>query len=85
MIYHVYCIRDRLVGFLTPTIDQSDPVAMRNFEMSIDSVKRDRSLMAFRPSDYALYRIGDFDTDTGELLPTVPPVTICTGDGFLEV
>lgn len=85
MIFHMYSIRDRLVGFMTPTIEQSDPVAMRNFQMACDSAKRDRSLMAFRPSDYSLYRIADFDSDSGELIPSFPPVTVCSGDSFLEV
>lgn len=85
MIYHMYCVRDCLTGFMSPTLEQSDPVAMRNFEMAVDSIKRDRSLMAFRPSDYSLYRIADFDSDTGEIVPTFPPVTVCTGDSFLSV
>lgn len=85
MKYGVYCIRDSLVGFLTPTLEPSDPVAMRNFAMAVDSSKRDRSLMAFRPSDFILYRIAEFDTDTGELDPHIPPITICHGNGLEAV
>lgn len=85
MILHVYSVRDRLTGFMTPTVESSDPVAMRNFEMACSSLNRDKSLMSFKPSDYSLYRIADYDTDTGELIPSFPPVTICSGDSFTEV
>lgn len=83
MIFHVYSVHDRLTGFLTPTVDQSDPIAMRNFEMAV-SVSKDSSLMSFRPSDYSLFRIADFDTESGKLIPVFPPEYICSGDSFVE-
>lgn len=85
MIYHVYAIRDRLTGFMTPSIESSDPVAMRSFEMVCSSHNSEKYVTAFKPSDFSLYRIADYDTDTGELIPTFPPVTVCSGDSFKEV
>lgn len=82
MIYNVYSIRDELTGFMTPVVEHSDAVAMRNFQMACSASKRDTSLMAFRPSDYILYQIGTFDTDSGLISPVVPIVRVCSGDSF---
>lgn len=79
MKYGIYCIRDSLVGFMTPTLDQSDASAMRNFAMALDASKRDSSLMAFKPEHFDLYKLGIFDTETGaiDLVPYRDP--ICCG------
>lgn len=79
MIFRMYCTHDSLTGFLSPVLDQNDASAMRNFAMAC---QEGQSLMTFRPSDYTLYHIADFDSTTGELLPTVPPEVICRGDSF---
>lgn len=82
MIYRVYSIRDRFSDFMPPVLEQSDPIAMRNFEMAVSAQKRDTSIMAFRPSDFSLYHIADFDSDSGVLSAVVPPEIICSGDSF---
>lgn len=79
MKYNVYCVRDELVGFMTPTIDQSDAIAVRNFLMACDSVRRDSSLMAWKPSDYSLYRVAVFDSDSGSITPVSPIERVCSG------
>lgn len=82
MIYSMYSIRDSLVGFMTPVLEANDPVAVRNFSMACDNMKRDQSVMAWRSSDFALYRIAMFNTETGELRPLVPPELVCNGDSI---
>lgn len=60
--YSVYSIRDVKSGFLTPTVEINDDVACRNFSHAIqtgDSVFRTHA------RDFALYRIGTFDVETG--------------------
>lgn len=69
MIYPVYAIRDSRVGFMTPTLDQNDPAATRNFA---HAAMEPSSLMHSHPSDFDLYRVGEFDTDSGEIKPCVP-------------
>lgn len=82
MIFSVYSIRDHLTGFMTPVLEQSDAVAMRNFEMSCAEMSGQRSLMTFRPSDFSLYRIATFDTDSGLFSVVSPPELVCQGGSF---
>lgn len=62
MKYSVYVIRDLKVGFMSPTVDHNDASAIRNFE---HAVKNTSSLMNSHPEDYTLYRIGEFDSESG--------------------
>lgn len=82
MRYTMYSIKDSLSGYMTPVLEANDPVAVRNFAMACDAVKRDQSVMAYRPSDFGLYKIGEFDTELGVLSPLVPPELLCTGDSL---
>lgn len=85
MKFCMYSIRDRLTGFMTPVLDQTDALAIRNFRMACDSQKRDQSIIAFSPSDFSLYHIADFDSETGIISPISPLDFICQGDSFSEV
>ena len=69
MKYPMYSIRDAKVGFMTPTIDQNDAAASRNFEHAVLNAA---SLMNSHPGDYALYRIGEFDTESGAITGCLP-------------
>ena len=69
MKYPIYSIRDSKVGFMTPTIDQNDASAARNFE---HAVMNSASLMNSHPGDYALYRIGEFDSESGDIFGCMP-------------
>lgn len=82
MILSVYSVRDRLVGFLTPVLEQNDAIAMRNFSMACDKSSHDSTLMTWKPSDYSLYRIASFDSDSGLISPVSPPELVCSGDSF---
>lgn len=69
MKYPMYSIRDAKVGFMTPTIDQNDASAARNFEHAVHNAA---SLMNSHPGDYALYKIGEFDTESGAVTGCMP-------------
>ena len=75
MIYPIYAINDALVGFQSPTLMNNDAFAMRSFSESFADVKS--------PQDYALFKIGMFDTETGEIIPEVPSV-ICRATDFVK-
>lgn len=77
MTYSVYCIRDKYTGFMAPAIDMNDDSAKRNFAFAINN---NPGVMNFAPSDYDFYRIGTFDSKTGELRPVVPIDFICNGN-----
>lgn len=76
MIYGVYAIRDSLTGFLTPTVDVNDPAAVRNFT---SAVLTPGALFDTAAKDYDFFRIGDFDSDTGQLIPLFPPQHLANG------
>lgn len=69
MKYPIYSIRDAKVGFMTPTVDANDASAARNFE---HAVLNSASLMNSHPGDYALYKIGEFDSDSGAVTGCMP-------------
>lgn len=69
MKYPIYSIRDAKIGFMSPTVDMNDPAAVRNFA---HAVRNSASLMNSHPNDYALFRIGEFDSETGEVTACLP-------------
>lgn len=79
MILGVYAARDALAGFMTPVVEQSDAIAMRNFRMACDAAGRDRSLMSWRSTDFSLYRLATYDTETGVVVPVTPITLVCSG------
>lgn len=76
MTYPVYSIRDEKTTFLPPEVAQNDDQMMRNFAMMVHSPS---SPVGFAPRDFALYKIGEFNTETGYLSPVVPIQLICWG------
>lgn len=81
MIYRMYSILDNLSGFMTPVLEQNDAIAMRNFQMACES-QQAQSLMSFKPSDFMLYHIADFDTSTGIVKNVSPLELVCSGSDF---
>lgn len=76
MILGVYCIRDIKAGWLTPTTDQNDATASRNF---IHAMKNQNSLLYTHPKDFDLFQIGSFDTETGLLHGFAGPELVFEG------
>lgn len=79
MIFGVYSLRDVKTGFCNPTFDANDSVATRNFFHAIDQSK---SIMRFAPEDFDLYKLADFDTDTGIITSLLQPMLIAQGVNF---
>lgn len=78
MIYKIFTIRDQKSGFLNITLDQNEACAIRNFEHACSKTD---SLMFTHASDYDLYEIGEFDTDTGLISPlTIPKIRVSGAD-----
>lgn len=70
MMKKVYCIKDRLQGFLSPFTDTNDEVAMRNF----DAGCKNNNIIYFNPEEFSLWRVGEFDTDSGQLVSLPSPL-----------
>ncbi len=76
MNYSIYCVRDNKTSFMTPTIDQNDGSAMRNFAYAVEHT--DGILSASR-QDFDLYKLGSFNSDTGRITPLTVPELIMSG------
>ena len=66
MKFGVYAMKDNLSGFLTPTFEVNDDVAMRNFAYA---VSHKDTLLYAEKKDFDLYKIGEYDSETGHLEP----------------
>lgn len=75
MIYTVYSIKDTKTGYLQPMFDLNDASAQRNFE---HATRDTNSLMYTHGSDFELFRIGEFDSESGNLVP-LEHTFICGG------
>ena len=75
MVNKVFAIRDVLNGYGAPMLDHSDATASRNFKYAISS----NPSIGFKPSDYELYCIGEYDSDTGSMIPLPSPILIMRG------
>lgn len=68
MIKGLYCIRDYKVGYTAVIADDNDAVALRSFKMALAP----DTIMYNNPKDFALFRVGSFDTDTGFITACEP-------------
>lgn len=85
MKYNLYCVRDVKANlFWQPQMDSNDETAKRGFAMMINSSDA-RSLTGFAPKDFDLFRIGEFDSETGEVTNLKANEFICNGRAMLEV
>lgn len=82
MIYGVYSIRDAKTGFMSPVIEVNDAAAARNF---FHSVSTSEGILFTYASDFSLYLIGKFDSDSGVLEPAVPRILVAEGSHALRV
>lgn len=76
MKYPVFAWRDVIQGFGAPQLFLNEEIAKRDFGYRINL---EDSPMQYKPSDYELYRIGDYETDTGRMQPLDVPVFLING------
>lgn len=72
MIKNIYVLRDKLTGYLAPMVDDNDNIAKRNVAhaLQLDSTLTVHSKL----TDFSLCRIGEYNTDTGVIIPISPEV-----------
>lgn len=76
MKMNVYSIRDIHVGFMSPSLDQNDETAARNFAFAVSN---NPGVLGFRPGDFDLYCIGVFESDNASITPINPIRMIVNG------
>lgn len=80
MKFSVYSMRDSVSGlYNSPTFEQNDAVAYRSFKYAVNN----NGFITFNAHDVDLFKLGDFDNETGELIPCTP-VKIADGVSVLE-
>lgn len=80
MVKNMYSILDVNVGYGMPLMQDNDAVAMRNFENACSDKS---SVFATHSSDFSLWCIGTFDSDTG-VLESCLPRKICNAYDFVS-
>lgn len=73
----IYCIKDARSGWLTPTVENNDSVAYRNFAHAVLNAG---TVLTSHKKDFRLYLIGYFDTDSGAIDSIVPSLIADGGD-----
>ena len=76
MKYPCFAIRDIKQGFGYPRLNLNEAMMKRQFGYEIN---QEGSLMEYAPSDYELYKIGEYDTDNGRMYPDDVATFICNG------
>lgn len=82
MNYGVYALRDIYYGFLTPTFQENDAVALRGFLQAIDSPDVSHSIIAYKPEHFSLFRLGEFNSREGKFKLLDVPELLCDGSAY---
>lgn len=69
----LYAIKDVKSGFSDPCIQVNDAVASRSFERQVPRLS---DHLGIPTSDFQLWRIGQFDVDSGMLIPDTPELLL---------
>lgn len=70
---NLYSVQDMKVdSFFVPFVAQHDAEATRMLKMSL----REDSMMTQHPEDFRLFKLGEFNTETGEVIGNSAPVFI---------
>lgn len=66
----IYSIKDIKVGaFLKPMCEQHVEVCIRGIKGAMENPE---TMLAKFPSDFALYELGEFNDEIGEIIPCTP-------------
>lgn len=70
MILNMYAVLDTKVGaFSNPWCDQTDNSAIRGFSDAVNDGSNPNNQWHRHPEDFSLYKIGQFDTSIGKIVP----------------
>ena len=80
MKFSIYSVRDKLSGYLNISLERGDALATRNFTTVVNSP--DTVLFA-NPGDYDLYKVGEFDSESG-IIESCVPSFVCSGSSVFD-
>ena len=73
MTYNLYSVADAKTSFGAPFMDVNDDSAARGFAFAFNN---NTNIMVYSPADFRLYRVGQFDSATGSVIPEPVPVLV---------
>lgn len=73
----MYCVYDKMTGYMVPAYHQNDGQAIRAFDVDVNSI--DDSVLSHFSQDFNLQKVGEFDTDTGVISPCNPIIIVDGG------
>jgi hypothetical protein len=76
MIFGIYAVQDLKSTFMTPTIDQNDATAKRNFEHAIMA---GNNVFFTHPQDFRLMKLAEYDNENGRITRYDIPELVCDG------
>lgn len=77
LVFNVYSVRDlKAETYSQPFFSPNDGTAMRAFS---DGLRDPQTVMARHPEDYALFRVGVWNTDNGAIAGTDVPIPVISG------
>jgi len=80
---NMYAVYDmKAAAFLQPYFSQLDATAIRALSAAVNDPT---TMLNKFPGDYALYQIGTFDDQLGQLVGLNPPRQMCMAAALLEV
>ena len=79
----VFSIRDKHSGFLEPRLNMNDSLAIRAFAIAVNNAPVGADL-GYAPGDFDLYKLGEFDTETGMFDSKIPEF-IVSGSSLVGV
>ena len=79
----VFAVYDSKAGiFGTPIFTPTQGIAERSFT---DQANRPDSAMCMHPGDFTLFHLGEYDVETGKLIPLETPKSIGLAQQFQRV
>lgn len=75
----IYSINDSLSWFNDPFFAGSDQIAIRQFHQYYKKV----DLIADNPSNFTLFKIGEFDNEKGTIEPMIVPENLMSAVSFV--
>ena len=73
MILKIFSVLDsRVATFSAPFHHQREASAIRDFSDAVNDASNPNNMWHKHPEDFSLYQVGEFNSETGEIIPVNP-------------
>lgn len=81
MKFGIYAVRDVKVGFQSISVQPNDAAAVRGFESTV--INSD-SVLSTHSEDFSLFKLGEFDAESGRITALDLPVQLIEASACLK-